>query len=630
MVRRVVTLAVALALGATAARPAEAGAVTFTGNVETDMPIVSGNGVYAVPGLQPGQVAQDAWISGNNWINGWVVKDLRFDYNKSTDTMQVGVNFYSIAGDADGNPSGKPAPQTLAEGGQDPASLGGRKSITVEFAAPSADGSSVGSPVIVAGVPQNKTQDGTGTDGFNVAIAGTNPSIQANYGPSIPWANGNLAFDPSPAHPGFEFSIKDWSAFKNLAGGNGFWVSAYAGSPDDVVAGESNLGWIRIPGQGTPAAAGSPAAGDDATAVPVGHAECPRADHPRRLGRHGRGRGLGPPPQAEAGDHLKTPTDRVALERIRLDTGRRPGRRPPPSGRRLKRGRIPEMIRRKVMTWAAALALGAASGSIARAGAVTFTGNVEADMPSDAPATASLSSPASSRVAVAQDGWITQSGWTNGWVMKDMRLDYNQATDTMQVGVNFYSIAGSADGNPSGKPDPRTIAAGGSDPASLGGRKSISVEFAAPSTTNPNQLGTPTVVAGVPENKTAAGTGTDGFNVAIAGGNPMIQSNYGPSIPWANGNLAFDPSPAHPDFEFAIKDWSKFQSLAGKNGFWVSAFAGSPDDVVAGEGMIPWVHIPTLAQQVVVPEPTTVAGWAVMTLGAAWALRRSRRATNQA
>jgi hypothetical protein len=251
MVRRVVSLAVALALGVTAARPAEAGAVTFTGNVDADMPL-SASGVYAVPGLQPSQVAQDAWISGNGWTNGWVIKDLRFDYNKTTDTMQVGVNFYSIAGDADGNPAGKPAPQTLAEGSQDPASLGGRKSITVEFAAPSADSNSVGSPVIVAGVPQNKTQEGTGTDGFNVAIAG-NPLIQNNYGAAIPWANGNLAFDPSPAHPDFEFSIKDWSAFKNLAGGNGFYISAYAGSPDDVIVGESNIGWIHIPGQGTPA-----------------------------------------------------------------------------------------------------------------------------------------------------------------------------------------------------------------------------------------------------------------------------------------------------------------------------------------------------------------------------------------
>jgi MYXO-CTERM domain-containing protein len=195
--------------------------------------------------------------------------------------------------------------------------------------------------------------------------------------------------------------------------------------------------------------------------------------------------------------------------------------------------------------------------------------------------------------------------------------------------VNFYSIAGDADGNPTGTAAPQTLAEGGKDPASLGGNKSISVEFAAPSTTSLSQVGSPVIVAGVPQNKTQEGTGTDGFTVSIAGSNPLVQSNYVSTIPWANGNLAFDPSPAHPDFEFSIKDWSAFKNLAGPNGFWVSAYAGSPDDVVAGESNIPWVHI-AIPQQQTVPEPTAVAGWALMGLGAAWALRRSRRATNRA
>ncbi len=251
MARRVLTLAAALAFGGGFGRPAEAGAVTFTGNVETDMPYTPGganNGVFAVPGLQPNQVAQDSWITQNGWINGWVIKDMRFDYNATTNTMQVGVNFYSIAGDADGNPTGKPAPQSLLEG-LDPASLGGRKSISVEFAAPAGQGGAqVGAPVIVAGVPEDKmTSGGTGTDQFTVAAAGGSAAIQDNYGKQINAAMGSLAFDPSPAHPDFEFTIKNWSQFSTLAGSNGFWVSAYAGSPDDVVAGESKIPWAHIP-----------------------------------------------------------------------------------------------------------------------------------------------------------------------------------------------------------------------------------------------------------------------------------------------------------------------------------------------------------------------------------------------
>ncbi len=287
------------------------------------------------------------------------------------------------------------------------------------------------------------------------------------------------------------------------------------------------------------------------------------------------------------------------------------------------------MDRRRIVRWAAALALGGAIASDARAGAVTFTGNVDADMPVTGSNGVNLV-PGLQPSQVAQDPWITQQGWVNGWVIKDMRLDYNKATDTMQVGVNFYSIAGDADGNPAGTPDPRTITEGGSDPASLGGRKSITVEFAPNSPTNNAQPGTPVIVAGVPENKsTVNGTGTDGFTVATFANNGALQANYGTQINSAMGNLAFDPSPAHPDFEFTIKNWSQFAGLAGAGGFWVSGFAGSPDDVVAGESKIPWVHIPAPQQQQV-PEPTAALGWSVMAGGAAWALRRSRRATNRA
>jgi hypothetical protein len=151
------------------------------------------------------------------------------------------------------------------------------------------------------------------------------------------------------------------------------------------------------------------------------------------------------------------------------------------------------------------------------------------------------------------------------------------------------------------------------------------------------------IVAGVPENKSASYTGLDGFTVAAAGGSSSIQNNYGTQINSAMGDLAFNPSPATPDFEFTIKNWSQFASLAGSKGFWVSAYAGSPDDAVAGESNLPWFHIPGTGQQITgtnpppppptppptVPEPTTVAGWSLMAAGAAWALRRKRKAAAQ-
>ena len=49
--RRIAKWAAALALGGAMASDAQAGAVTFTGNVETDMPVTGSNGVNLVPGL---------------------------------------------------------------------------------------------------------------------------------------------------------------------------------------------------------------------------------------------------------------------------------------------------------------------------------------------------------------------------------------------------------------------------------------------------------------------------------------------------------------------------------------------------------------------------------------------------
>jgi hypothetical protein len=298
-------------------------------------------------------------------------------------------------------------------------------------------------------------------------------------------------------------------------------------------------------------------------------------------------------------------------------------------------------MKRRVVSWAAALTLGVGLGPAARGGAVTFTGNVEADMPTNGKDVFLV--PGVQPGQVAQSDWITQSGWVNGWVVKDLRLDYNKAADTMQVGVNFYSIAGDPSGNPAGA-DPRVEAMSGSDPANLGGRKSITVEFAAPSAVA-GQVGAPVIVAGVPEVKSSAYTGTDGFTVALAGSNAAFQDNYTTQLNSAMGNLAFSPSPAHPDFEFSIAHWSQFKALTGPGGYYVSAYAGSPDDVVAGESKLPWFHMAAGSQTVTpggdltppgptihpnIPEPTAVLGWTLMAGGVTWALRRSRKITGRA
>ena len=44
-------------------------------------------------------------------VNGYVMKDIRLSYDKKSDTLAVGVNFYGIAGNTDGSPDGSTNPQ---------------------------------------------------------------------------------------------------------------------------------------------------------------------------------------------------------------------------------------------------------------------------------------------------------------------------------------------------------------------------------------------------------------------------------------------------------------------------------------------------------------------------------------
>ena len=94
-------------------------------------------------------------------------------------------------------------------------------------------------------------------------------------------------------------------------------------------------------------------------------------------------------------------------------------------------------------------------------------------------------------------------------------------------------------------------------------------------------------------------------------------------MPQNTGNLAFDPSPAHPQLEFTIKNFNQIINPA--NGFWIEGFAGSSQDRYVGQTNLGWIKIPTLAAQNI-PEPTTWLAWALLSGTAAWRLRRSNRA----
>jgi hypothetical protein len=287
------------------------------------------------------------------------------------------------------------------------------------------------------------------------------------------------------------------------------------------------------------------------------------------------------------------------------------------------------MVPRRLNSWNAAILIlcGLASPSL-NAAPISFTGNVSTDFNPAVNTNVNVTPVSSNPLNIGQSDWITNRGWVSGWSIQDIRTNYDPTTDTLYVGVNTFKNAsgqyapfGQANGDPTGAPTSY-------DPPHLGGDKSIALAIAGVNPTNASQPGTPEIIAGIPADKTSAGTGTDGFTVskfdptrASAG----LAYQFGKSLPQFTGNLAYDPSSAHPQLEFTIKNFSKIPGLDPSTGFWISAYAGSSLDGVAGEAYLSWSKIPANSQQNI-PEPNTLLAWALVTSGlAAWRFRSGSR-----
>ena len=287
------------------------------------------------------------------------------------------------------------------------------------------------------------------------------------------------------------------------------------------------------------------------------------------------------------------------------------------------------MVRRSLVFGAAALLL-IAGARPAAAGAINFaTGDVEKDMagpnvltivnhpfPGGDPA-----NPVSNPGAVYQAPSITNRGAINGWVIKDLRVYYDQPDDRLYVGVNFFGVAGDADGNG---------VVGTTDP-SFSGREYAHLGYGSRSDSSITvgidllSSGQPTIVAGIAADKTIIGKGTDGFTVALAKDAASgLSRDYGLQLDAHNGNLAFEPSADHPDFEFSIAGLSQIPGFDIANGIGLTAFAGSSDDIDVGEDAVPYTKI----SLELVPEPATLMAWSLVAAGAAWrgvSLRRRNR-----
>ena len=238
-----------LALGAILAVAAQSRAdvISFTGNVNNDFP--SSTGTEVING-NPSSVAQAPYILQNGWTSGFIVDTIRLTYDKPSDTLFVGVQGYSIIGDADGNPNPTGAdPQLAAAGGVNLPNFGGDKSLTVAFAALTPKGG-VGATEFVAGIPGNKAQgDSRNTNDFTVATYNnTGRGLAYSYGTILNNHVGQLKVSPTLAAPDFEFALTNFSKIPGFNPDGGFYVSLFLGSQQAIVVGKEAINWTLVPG----------------------------------------------------------------------------------------------------------------------------------------------------------------------------------------------------------------------------------------------------------------------------------------------------------------------------------------------------------------------------------------------
>lgn len=255
------------------------------------------------------------------------------------------------------------------------------------------------------------------------------------------------------------------------------------------------------------------------------------------------------------------------------------------------------------------------SNATAMAGVMSFTGDVETDFPSSDQNVIVAVDYNGQTGDVAQPQWMTDQGKINGWNVKDIRLAYDSNSDTMYVGMNYFGVAGDVDGNGVvGTSTDQFKSAGGLELPAIGGRSSITVGFG-PNLPNAG----PTVVAGISGDKSQAGPGFNGFNVASAIPGANLGMNYGANLPNNQGVL----NSSGPDFEFTINNFSQLPGINLSNGIGLTFYSGSPDDMLIGEDTMPYYTIGKISP-IVIPEPTTILAW---TLGIAAVGLHARRKT---
>lgn len=209
----------------------------FTGDASADFNL-TGSLVFEDPGGmdvgRPSQLMADA-------APGWDVRSLHLYYNRTSDMLFAGADFYSIAGDADGDgdPDGT-GPSLEALGGVDRPELSGTESIVLLI-----DCDLDGEYEIAIGV--NGTADIRDFGAYRFTGRKHAPSL--GFGERLAPDPVRLYSSPDRMRPDIEFTISDFSSLlsnssiqndslSNSTQGLGFRTTLFAGSLEDCGIGD--------------------------------------------------------------------------------------------------------------------------------------------------------------------------------------------------------------------------------------------------------------------------------------------------------------------------------------------------------------------------------------------------------
>ncbi|MGJ8726106.1 MAG: hypothetical protein ACSHYB_16235 [Roseibacillus sp.] len=191
-------------------------------------------GTYDDFKLLNGELSPDVGIPpGHPNLSGWDFKTLTFVYSPISDKLVINIDFFGIAGDADGD--GDPGVMTASSGGADVPDLGPGETITIAF-----DLNKDGTETHVIGVPRSESLD-TNTLELRIADILPGQAMGTNYGTDVVGgATARAAANPSEAQPDFKVTISGWSLL-DTNDPSDFSFRVFSGSFVDAGFGEDNI-----------------------------------------------------------------------------------------------------------------------------------------------------------------------------------------------------------------------------------------------------------------------------------------------------------------------------------------------------------------------------------------------------